>query len=290
MRLRFLLRPGWLALLVAVLAFAGACFWLLSPWQFGRNAERAAQNDAISAALGRAPEPLSRLLPGDTEPTGRQQWREITVTGRYLPEAETVARLRTVDGEPASEVLTPLRSTSGQVLLIDRGYVTVTEGGLSGYAPAPTGTVRLTARVRPDESSAGTRPTFVAEGRRQVYRINAGAIGQVVGLDIRPGYFTLVGGQPGVLKVLPLPEVDSGPFLSYALQWIAFGVMAIGGLGYFTWRELKPGGALTSDGRAKRRAERTSCDRPTKPVRGRRAVAAMVAEEEATEREHADSA
>jgi hypothetical protein len=85
-----------------------------------------------------------------------------------------------------------------------------------------------------------------------------------------------------VLNVLPQPQIDSGPFLSYALQWIVFGVMAIGGLGYFTWREIQPGGALTPEGRARRRTERDAGGPPK--VRGRHAVAAMIAEDEARER------
>jgi hypothetical protein len=103
-------------------------------------------------------------------------------------------------------------------------------------------------------------------------------------LSVDPGYFTLVDNQPGVLNVLPLPQIDSGPFLSYALQWIVFGVMAVGGLGYFTWREIQPGGALTPEGRARRRAEKAADGRRPTKVRGRHAVAALIAEEEEQER------
>jgi cytochrome oxidase assembly protein ShyY1 len=85
------------------------------------------------------------------------------------------------------------------------------------------------------------------------------------GLTIRPGYFQLDQNQPGVLGALPLPQLDSGPFFSYALQWIAFGTMAVLGWLYFTIRELKPGGALTVD-----KADRTR----------RKSVAEMLAEDD----------
>jgi hypothetical protein len=39
--------------------------------------------------------------------------------------------------------------------------------------------------------------------------------------------------------VLPLPKLDAGPFLSYGIQWIAFGIVAPLGLGYFVYSELK---------------------------------------------------
>jgi hypothetical protein len=34
---RFLLRPGWIALVIVVVGFAVAAFTLLAPWQFGRE-------------------------------------------------------------------------------------------------------------------------------------------------------------------------------------------------------------------------------------------------------------
>ena len=45
--------------------------------------------------------------------------------------------------------------------------------------------------------------------------------------------------QPGGLGVLELPHLDSGPFLSYGIQWIAFGIVAPLGLGYFAWAEIQ---------------------------------------------------
>ena len=68
-RLSFLLRPGWLGLVAGVLIFAGACFWILSPWQFGRNTERQTQLSALTDASSRAPQPLDKFLPTNAEPT-----------------------------------------------------------------------------------------------------------------------------------------------------------------------------------------------------------------------------
>ncbi len=36
-----------------------------------------------------------------------------------------------------------------------------------------------------------------------------------------------------------MPQLDAGPYLSYGLQWLAFGIMAPLGLGYFVWAELR---------------------------------------------------
>jgi cytochrome oxidase assembly protein ShyY1 len=279
-----------------VIIFAGACFYILSPWQFGRNAQRSAQNSEITNALNDPAVPLRQLLRVGQEPPSGYDWREVTMSGTYLPADETVARLRQVNDQAAYEVLTPFRLDDGSIMLVDRGWVAPNNGQVPAYAPAPNGHVSVTARMHPEESDAHKAP-LTEQGHREVYSINTHVVSERTGVHVEPGYFTLVDNQPGVLNVLPLPQVDSGPFLSYALQWIAFGIMALGGLGYFTWREIQPGGALTPEGRARRRAEKASRQEaeraaagrggsaPRQPkVRGRHAVAAMVAEEEAAER------
>ena len=269
MRLRLLLRPSWLALTLVVLVFAGACFVVLAPWQFRRNAERSAQNSEVQASFSAQPVPIETAPPGE--------WRQVILRGHYLPDKETVARLRTVEGEPAFEVLTPFQLDSGGVILVDRGYIPPVQGvHVPPYPAAPTGDVTVTARVRAGETDPQHRPAFndaSTDGHTQVYAIDVPIVAAATKLPLKPGYVQLTEGQAGVLRALPLPQLDSGPFLSYALQWIAFGTMALLALGYFSWREIQPGGAL-----AEPRPEKTK----------RRSVAAMIAEDEATEQaEHA---
>lgn len=52
-------------------------------------------------------------------------------------------------------------------------------------------------------------------------------------------YLQLSEGQPGGLGAIPLPQLDAGPFLSYGIQWIAFGILAPIGLGYFVFSEIR---------------------------------------------------
>ncbi|MBE1498483.1 cytochrome oxidase assembly protein ShyY1 [Amycolatopsis lexingtonensis] len=276
MRLRFLLKPGWLALTAVVFTFAICCFTLLSPWQFSRNTEREQQNAALETSFTAAPLPLTQLLPPGSVVGPRTEWHLVSITGRYLPDKEVVARLRTVQGEGAFEVLTPLQTTDGTVVLIDRGYVRLdSKSAVLPYAPPPPGTVTVTARARADETDPKNRDAFAdasTGGRPQSYVVDSRVVARAGRLDIRPGYFQLDTGQPGVLGALPLPQTDSGPFLSYALQWIAFGAMALLGWLYFTVRELKPGGAL---------------DDASSPEKTRRkSVAEILAEDELAESGH----
>ncbi|WP_134733925.1 SURF1 family cytochrome oxidase biogenesis protein [Amycolatopsis nivea] len=269
MRLRFLLRPGWLALTVVVFTFAICCYTLLAPWQFRRDNEQVTQNNALTTSFTAKPVPAAQLLPPGTKPDKNTEWHLVTITGTYLPSAEVVARLRTVQGQGAYEVLTPLRATDGTVYLIDRGYVGLSsDSGVLPYAAAPGGQVTVVARVRSDETDPKNRDAFAdasTNGKLQSYTVDSRVVAKSSGLTIRPGYFQLDQNQPGVLSPLPLPQLESGPYFSYALQWLAFGTMALLGWLYFTIRELRPGGALTTE----------------RPQRGRRkSVAEMLAEDE----------
>lgn len=264
--MRVLLQPGWLALTAVVFAFAISCFTMLAPWQFDRHAERKAENAALKSAFESRARPLDEAFPDGQPPDVDTQWTPVTLTGRYLPDDEVVARLRTILGKAAYEVLTPLRTTDGEIVLVDRGFVRPDQQSrVSEYAAPPSGVVTVQARARIDER--GSLPAEPADGRVQVYGVGSGVAAKATGLDIRPGYFQLDPGQPGVLEPLPLPQREAGPFLSYALQWIAFGAMAVLGWLYFTVRELRPGGVLHDTGR-----ERTK----------RKSVAEMLAEDDAT--------
>ena len=53
-----------------------------------------------------------------------------------------------------------------------------------------------------------------------------------------------------MLTPIDLPQTDSGPFLSYALQWAAFGVIALIGIGVFVFREASRSAAAGRSGRA----------------------------------------
>lgn len=230
-RLGFLLRPQWLALIVVVLAFAYLCFTVLAPWQLGKNTKTSRENSQIANSLQAEPVPLTDILPHQ-DSTSDDQWRRVTATGRYLPEGQVLARLRVIEGEPAFEVLTPFAVEGGPTILVDRGYVRPVEGsGVPAIDPPPTDTVSITARLRDSEAVATGKEPFRADGALQVYSINTGQVSQLTGTPLAGSYLQLVDNQPGGLGAIPLPHLDAGPFLSYGIQWIAFGIIAPIGLG-----------------------------------------------------------
>jgi cytochrome oxidase assembly protein ShyY1 len=238
MRWRFLLRPGWVALTAVVICFAVAAFTLLAPWQFRRAAERAERNAGVESSFSTPPQPLRSVLAAHAAPNQATEWRQVQVTGHYLPDAEMVVRLRTVQGEPAYEVLVPLRLADGSSILVDRGYLRPAEGvRIPQYPSVPGGEVTVTGRLRADELDPQGGEVVHQDGHRQVYAVSTRTVSAATRVRLEPGYLQLVDGAPGALSALPLPQLDPGPSLAYALQWIAFGTMAPLGLAYFAWRE-----------------------------------------------------
>jgi len=262
-RLLFLFRPGWIALALVVAAFAYLCFTVLAPWQLGKNTATSRENHQISASLDAAPVPVTTLPPRQDSAAPDAQWRQVTATGRYLPVAPVLARLRVIDGEPAFEVLAPFAVDNGPVVLVDRGYIRPEQGSrVPAFDAPPTGTVTVTARLRDSETAPVDKKPFTEQGYTQAYAIDIAQVSALTGTPLAGSYLQLVADQPGGLGVIGLPHLDAGPFLSYGIQWIAFGIIAPIGLGYFIYSELRA--------RRRERAQETdpagSGDEPAAPV------------------------
>ncbi|HTI73623.1 MAG TPA: SURF1 family protein [Mycobacterium sp.] len=239
-RLAFLLRPAWLALFVVVVAFAYLCFTVLAPWQLGKNTKTSRENNQISHSLTADPVPLKTFLPHQDSSAPNDQWRRVTATGHYLGDQQVLARLRVIEGDPAFEVLTPFAVDGGPVVLVDRGYVRPEQGSkVPPFAAPPTGTVTITARLRDSESVVAGKDPFREDGAQQVYSINTGQISALTRTPLAGSYIQLVEDQPGGLGVIALPQLDAGPFLSYGIQWIAFGIIAPILVGYFVYAEIR---------------------------------------------------
>ncbi len=239
-RLAFLLRPGWIALAIVVIAFTYLCFSVLAPWQLGKNTKTSRENQQIQQSLTSDPVSLTTLLPQQDSMNADAQWRRVTATGHYLPDKQVVARLRVADGDASMEVLLPFVVDGGPTVLVDRGYVRPLPGSrVPPLPPPPDGTVTLTARLRDSEGPVLDKKSFVSDGVRQVYSISTGQIAALIGTPLTGSYLQLVDNQPGGLGVIALPHLDAGPFLSYGIQWITFGVIAPILLGYFVYAEAQ---------------------------------------------------
>ncbi|MCT1354259.1 MULTISPECIES: SURF1 family protein [unclassified Gordonia (in: high G+C Gram-positive bacteria)] len=282
--LRTILRPGWIALGLVVAAFAVACFTLLAPWQLGKNSDTERRNDLIRTATSIETAPLAEVAPSSTF-VPSSEWRSVAVTGRYLTDRQALVRLRNVDQRPAVEVLTPFAvSGSDRVILVNRGFVRPVEGAVPDIPAPPVGEQTVDGRIRAAESVSTDRGTRVENGALTVATINPGLVSAATSTPMDDFYLQLSPDQPGSLGEIPLPQLDTGPYLSYGLQWLAFGVMAPLGVGYFLYSEIRArrrAAAAATETSATAAAD-TAVDQPSDPV----AAATTTVESRSQRRQH----
>lgn len=235
---RVFFTPGWVITILLVVSFSYAAFTILSPWQLGKDAQIVERNEHIEKAFESDPKPYGEVFDAQGAITDNQEWMRVELTGRYLADHEAILRLRPVESTPAYHALTPFQLDSGEIILINRGFEPSTAGQELHMPPAPTEKVTIIAHARVNEVKPATAPmTNVTPP--QVYGINTEQIGEVTDTTLGTDYAQLADAQPGLVNYIPIPKLDRGNHLSYGFQWIAFGIMAPLGLGYFIWSETK---------------------------------------------------
>ena len=239
--LKKLLNPGWILTIILVVGFSYTAFTVLSPWQLRKDAQIVERNEHIEQAFATDPQPYEQVFDTAGSIKGNNEWMRVSLTGTYLREKEVELRLRPVASTPALQALTPFQLITGQILLINRGFIPDVAGEEETMPPAPAGEVTLIAHARLNEPVPATAPRTTTP--IQVYGINTEQIGELTATGLAVDWAQLAENQPGALTAIPLPQLDRGNHLSYGFQWIAFGIIAPVGLIYL----------IVSDRREKRR-------------------------------------
>lgn len=207
---------------------------LLSWWQFSRREERVERIDQVIANYDKTPVAFESL-PWELNANGLtdSEWTPVTVTGSYLPEEAVIVRNRPLAGQAGFLQLVPLVLDSGQILMIERGWI---QAGSDITAPSSNplpnaGRHELVVRLRAPEPNLGR-----ASVEGQLASINPAELSQTLapyGTVISDRYGRLVSESPGYPEApfaMPMPSLNEGNHLSYALQWILFGLMAFAAL------------------------------------------------------------
>ena len=228
----------WGGYLAVVIVFAVAC-GLLSWWQWSRRAEAVAEINKIEANYDAPPAHLEALVAGLDDSDDAVEWRPVELTGEYLVDEQLLVRNRPRNSDAGFEVLVPLRLADGTVFVVDRGWV---PAGDSLDAPdsvpvAPSGEITVVARLKPGEPEIPGRSA--PDG--QLATVKLQDVADLVGAPTYTGMYGLLVSEDPAAADTPLaavrPVEDEGPHLSYALQWIAFGILAFIGLVWAVRRE-----------------------------------------------------
>jgi cytochrome oxidase assembly protein ShyY1 len=253
---RFVLNRRWAGYLLATVVFAIACV-LLSNWQFARLDEAKAENAKVAANWDAAPRPLTDVLADREGWDDTLKWTPVEMTGSYLVDEQLLVRNRPLNGQPGFDVLTPLRLDDGSVFVIDRGWLpTGSAQDAPDSIPAPPeGRVTVVARMKAGEPTLPNRSA--PEG--QIATVNLPTVQDLVGENTYLNAYGLLDSETPPVADRPVglerPPEDEGPHFSYALQWIAFGLMGFFGLGWAIRTEYRIANA-DDPAERKRAAER----------------------------------
>ena len=215
----------WLSF-TAVVIIVIIAFGLLSRWQWSRAEEKQVLNSSMVSARDQDP-----ITPANAA----TEWTPVRVSGSYDSVNEVVVRKRpqvTVNG---FWVMTPLNSADGTVW-VNRGWLRA-DGNATTYPDvpsAPAGEVTVTGLWRDWQqarTTSGLPPGMISDVDPDVLPIPTPLDGFVQLTESQPE-------QTG-LAATQLPEIDDVQNISYAVQWILFAVVCIGGWFFFLRREAR---------------------------------------------------
>jgi cytochrome oxidase assembly protein ShyY1 len=226
------------ALLIIFVALLGVVFVSLGNWQLDRLAQRKERNATTITNEQKPVQPYEQVF---THPiTDADQWQRVEARGTFDADHQFVVRYRSNGGADGYEVLTPLRTASGDVL-VDRGFIPLERGTrIPSVAPAPpTGEVTVVGHVRRNERG---RRAATAPAGNQVRLINSDAIAVTLPYEIESGYIGLLTVQPeqqGGFQPIQLPDLSEGPHFWYAVQWFLFTAIGVAGIVVFIRGDLR---------------------------------------------------
>lgn len=218
---------GFTALVIVVII----AFGLLSRWQWSRAEEKRLELQAQAVSQAQPISPTLTTDPGE--------FTAVTVTGRYLPDTQLLVRQRPLEGRNGFWVMEQFATDDGTVWVL-RGWSPsgVRASDSPDVTPAPAGRVELTGIARPIRDAPG-----LAEADRQGLprdQVTEISTGQLPAATASQWYVQLRSSDPSeALTPVPLIEPDDLQNVSYAIQWLLFAAVAIGGWFFFLRREAK---------------------------------------------------
>ena len=135
----------------------------------------------------------------------------------------------------------PFELADGTVFVVDRGWLPVgnSQDEPDAIPAPPVGEVSIVVRLKAGEPTIPGRSA--PEG--QIATINLPTVAELVAAPTYTGAYGLLASEdpaPGIRPVAsPRRAADGGPHLSYAFQWVAFGVLAFIGLGWAVRHEYR---------------------------------------------------
>jgi surfeit locus 1 family protein len=216
----------------------GAVLTLLcfSYWQVQRLEWKQGLIAAYEAAAKAAPVPIESREPLSRE---KDNYVHVTLRGKYLPEHELDLGGRRLYTKTGYHVLTPLKTSSGEVFLVNRGWVPVE---LKDPTKRPktltTKEVSVSGMIRYPEASGMFTPANHPE-KNFWFTVDIAAMEKETGLKLMPFTVEIVDPQ-AKRDAFPTPSdgkvVLRNDHLGYAITWFCLAIAA-GVIGFLRLRK-----------------------------------------------------
>jgi surfeit locus 1 family protein len=224
--------------LIVMAAVLAAVFMRLGFWQLGRLQDRKSVNASLASRAIAPAVPIAGL-PTDT---ANAHYRRVSLAGTYDYANEIVLTLRSRDGSPGVNIVTPARlAGTDTAVLVVRGWVYSPNGmtvdlarwregaQLSGHGFVET--------YPPPRQGSNASPTHA-----NAYRwLDRGTLEKRFRYPLKPYYVVLTSPASDTTRDTPprleVPPMDEGPHKSYAIQWFSFAAISIIGTILFLRRK-----------------------------------------------------
>jgi surfeit locus 1 family protein len=219
-------RPTLALTLATLLAVAG--FVRLGIWQLDRAEEKTRFGDTIAERLALPPLDLSQNLP----PVEDLRYRRAHVRGTYMEKTQVLLDNQILQGRPGYHVLTPLRTTDSQrLIVVNRGWVPLgPDRATRPQAVPPNGVIEVHGRLDtlPVKPFGLTPLTSADWGWRWLY-FDRDQFQRQFGM--RPEPYILLEDPDDAddalpVRAWPLPATGGHRHIAYAIQWFAFAIIA----------------------------------------------------------------
>jgi len=238
---KFIFRPIWLLLHVTVIATI-VLMINLAFWQIGRYHEKVDFNATVKERISNPIVPVEQLLEAiesRSESPETVEWRTVLVTGEYIDNETVEAVNRAQDGYSGKDPLTPIRLVNNKLLLINRGFISISKD----VGPAPSGQVQIIGRVRAPEIRRRFRISDPAQGELlEVSNIDLERLNIQMPSELAPIYVEVLESKPPdspELSRIAAPALSTGSHLSYTFQWFTFSVFVLAGWIIVIRRKIK---------------------------------------------------
>ena len=198
----------------------------LGIWQLSRYHQKLSLEQIYDARRYLAPLSLSEVS-SYTDPL----FLPVVVSGQYIPEKYFLLDNQIYNGQPGYDLLMPFKTTSGEWLLVNRGWLPLISREILPRVSTPEGNLVLEGNIYRalGKSFLLTEDLWEGEWPKIIQALDFSKAEAALGQSLPELTLVLSELQPGTEQVRPVSiNTKSEKHLAYAFQWFAMAMVLIG--------------------------------------------------------------